>query len=87
MTVHCLCPAPVRTVFQQVAGVDERRMRVGWTTQEKVVGDALRGAANGKAIVVPGGLNQATALSNRFIPRFVTRRIAGSLFKNAGASE
>lgn len=87
VTVTCVCPGPVRTEFQQVAGVDERKLRVGWTTTEKVVGDALRAAAHGKAIVVPGGLNQATALSNRFIPRFVTRRIAGSLFKNAGASE
>jgi short-subunit dehydrogenase len=76
VTVTCLCPGPVRTEFQQVAGVDERKLRVGWTTTEKVVGDALRAAARGKAIVVPGGLNQATALSNRFIPRFVTRRIA-----------
>ena len=44
----------------------------------------LRAASRGKAVVVPGGLNQATALSNRFVPRFVTRKIAGAMFKNVG---
>ncbi len=87
VTVTCVCPGPTRTEFQQIAGVDERALRLGWTTPEKVVNMTLRAASRGKAIVVPGGLNQATALSNRFVPRFVTRKIAGAMFKRAGAPE
>jgi short-subunit dehydrogenase len=86
VTITCVCPGPTRTEFQQVAGVDDRRLRMGWTSPEKVVRMTLRAAARGKAVVVPGGINQATALSNRFVPRFVTRRIAGAMFKRAGRS-
>lgn len=84
VSVTCLCPGPVKTEFQQVAGVDQRRLRLGWTDPDKVVSQALRASARGKAIVVPGGLNQATALSARFTPRFVTRKVAGAMFKRAG---
>lgn len=87
VTVTCVCPGAVRTEFQQVAGVDDRALRLGWTSPEKVVNMTLRAASRGKAVVVPGGLNQATALSNRFVPRFVTRRIAGAMFKRAGSPE
>lgn len=87
VTVTCVCPGPVKTEFQQVAGVDQRSLRLGWTTPEKVVNMTLSAASRGKAIVVPGGLNQATALSNRFVPRFVTRKIAGAMFKNIGKAE
>lgn len=86
VTVTCVCPGPVHTEFQQVAGVDDRRLRLGWTAPEKVVSMTLKAAGRGKAVIVPGGLNQATALSNRFVPRFVTRRVAGAMFKQ-GPSE
>ena len=85
--VTCICPGATRTEFQQVAGVDERALRTGWATPDSVAAAALRAAARGKAIVVPGGLNQATAFSNRFMPRFVVRKIAGAIFKNAGTPE
>lgn len=87
VTVTCVCPGPVRTEFQQVAGVDDRALRMGWTSPQKVVNMTLRAALRGKAVVVPGGLNQATALGNRFVPRFVTRKIAGAMFKRAGGPE
>ena len=85
--VTCVCPGPTRTEFQQVAGVDERALRLGWTTPETVAAAALRAAARGKAVVVPGGINQATALGNRFVPRFVTRKIAGAMFKRGVEAE
>ena len=87
VTVTCVCPGATRTEFQQVAGVDERALRTRWASPDSVVAAALRAAARGKAVLVPGGLNQATALSNRFMPRFVTRKIAGAIFKRAGASD
>jgi hypothetical protein len=85
--VTCVCPGPTRTEFQQVAGVDERALRLGWTTPEKVVNMTLRAASHGKAVVVPGRINQATALGNRFVPRFVTRKIAGAMFKRGVEAE
>jgi hypothetical protein len=87
VTVTCVCPGATRTEFQQVAGVDERALRTGWATPDSVAAAALRAAARGKAVLVPGGMNQATALSNRFMPRFVVRKIAGAIFKRAGTSE
>ncbi len=85
VTVTCLCPGPVKTAFQQVAGIDESRLPgIGWTSAEKTVAAALRANDRGRAVVVPGAINQAAASSVRFAPRFVTRKVAGSLFRNSG---
>ena len=84
VTVTCLCPGPVKTEFQEVSGVRQERLRVGWTSAEKVVSTALKAAARGKAIAVPGGFNQITSMSTRFAPRFLVRKVAGAVFRNAG---
>ncbi len=82
VTVTCLCPGFVLTEFQQVAGLEERRLRnVGRLSTRQVVAAALRGAASGKAIVVPGAFNRAMSTSVRAVPRFAVRRVAGRLFK------
>ncbi|MDO8616964.1 MAG: SDR family oxidoreductase [Dehalococcoidia bacterium] len=81
VTVTCLCPGPVKTEFQQVAGVRAERMAVGWVPPEKVVAAALKGARRGQAVVVPGGMNRLAAASVKFLPRFVARRIAGAMFR------
>lgn len=86
VTVTCLCPGPVKTSFQQAAGMDESRLPgIGWISPEVVVHTALRAAAAGRAVVVPGALNGAAAMGVRFIPRFAARQIAGSLFKDLRA--
>ena len=82
--VTCLCPGPVKTEFQQVAGVDQSRLRVGWTDVDSVVKAALRGAARGQAIVVPGMMNQAGVTASKFMPRFITRKVAGAIFERSG---
>ena len=86
VTVTCLCPGYVLTEFQQVAGLDERRLpNRGRLTPAQVVAAALKGAAEGRAIVIPGTLNRAMATGLvRVTPRFAVRRIAGNLFKDAG---
>ncbi len=84
VTVTCLCPGPVKTEFQEVSGVRQERLRIGWTSAEKVVAQALKAAARGKAIAVPGGMNQVTSMSTRFAPRFLVRKVAGAVFRNAG---
>jgi short-subunit dehydrogenase len=82
VTVTCLCPGFVATEFQAVSGVDLEKMTTpGKQTPKQVVSAALKGAAAGRAIVVPGTLNAVMAQSNRIAPRFVTRKVAGSVFK------
>jgi len=82
VTVTCLCPGFVATEFQQVSGVDlEKTATPGKQTSRQVVTAALSGAAAGRAIVVPGALNGVMAQSGRFAPRFLVRKISGSVFK------
>jgi uncharacterized protein len=86
VTVTCLCPGYVMTEFQQVAGIDRRRLRgAGKVPVQQVVESALKGAAAGRAVVIPGAFNRTLATGLvRLTPRFAVRRIAGSLFKDAG---
>jgi short-subunit dehydrogenase len=49
-----------------------------------VVDDAMSGLRHGRAIALPGAVNALTANSVRFAPRFLVRRISGSIFKNQG---
>ncbi|MDP2673705.1 MAG: SDR family oxidoreductase [Dehalococcoidia bacterium] len=80
VTVTCLCPGAVKTEFQQVAGVDEGRLRA-WKSADDVVESALKAASARRAITVPGALNVAAMAAVKLMPRFVARRIAGSMFK------
>lgn len=82
VAVTCLCPGPVRTEFQKVAGVDDGRVpSMVWTSPDKVVDSALAALRSKRAVAVPGAFNRLAAMSVRFTPRFLTRRIAGSMFK------
>jgi uncharacterized protein len=87
VTVTCLCPGYVMTEFQQVAGLDRNKIpSQGRVTPEEVVQAALKGAADGRAIVIPGALNRTLATGLvRLTPRFAVRRIAGSLFRESGS--
>jgi len=87
VTVTCLCPGYVMTEFQQVAGLDKSKIpNRGRLSPEQVAEAALKGAASGRAIVIPGALNRTLATGFvRITPRFAVRRIAGSLFKDMGA--
>ena len=88
VSVTCLCPGFVLTEFQQVAGLDRDKLpNRGRLTPAQVVAAALKGAAEGRAIVIPGGMNRALATGLvRMTPRFAVRRIAANLFKDAGGS-
>jgi len=82
VTVTCLCPGFVRTEFQETAGQDFEKMGTpGQQTPRQVVVAALKGAAAGRAIVVPGALNGIMSQTSRISPRFLTRKVSGSFFK------
>jgi len=87
VTVTCVCPGPVRTEFQEVAGVRADRLRTGWVSRERVVDAALRAASRREAVVVPGGLNQTMAVAAKLSPRFLVRRVAGAMFRRAAAEK
>jgi short-subunit dehydrogenase len=78
--VSCLCPGPTRTEFGEVAGFGGNSLfdRVAMDSPQ-VVAAGLAGLDNNRAVVVPGILNKLTAVSHRFAPRFLVRKIAGSI--------
>jgi uncharacterized protein len=80
VTVTALCPGPTRTEFAARAGMDDipafHRFAVA---PEKVVADGLAALRAGQAVRVSGVANRLAALSTRFAPRALTRRVAGSL--------
>ncbi len=81
--VTCLCPGPVKTEFQDVSGVDISSLPAfAWVSVETVVDDALSALRTGRAISLPGTFNALTANSVRLAPRFLVRRISGSMFRN-----
>ena len=85
VSVTCLCPGPVRTEFQRVSGVDEKALpSFAWVSVDTVVDSALSALRHGRAIALPGTFNAVTANSVRLAPRFLVRRIAGSMFRNQG---
>ena len=91
VTVTCLCPGPVRTEFQRVAGVDGERMGgralLRYMARENVasvVEAALSAMEAGRAVVIPGALNAAIAETAQAAPRFLVRRLAAASFRGQG---
>jgi short-subunit dehydrogenase len=87
ITVTCLCPGPVRTEFQQVAGIKATRMGgrplLRYMAGESAVGvvtTALAALDAGEAVVIPGLVNQTIARTSGALPRSIVRRIAGAAF-------
>jgi len=78
--VSCLCPGPTRTEFGDVAGFGGNGMfdRVAMESPE-VVKSGLEGLDRNRAVVVAGLVNKIGAMSTRFAPRSVVRKIAGSI--------
>jgi hypothetical protein len=78
--VSALCPGPTRTEFGEVAGFGGNGLfdRAAMDSPE-VVKAGLDALDKNHAVVVPGIANKVGALSTRFAPRSVVRRIAGAI--------
>lgn len=78
--VTALCPGPTRTEFGDVAGFKGTRMidRLSMDS-EPVVRAGLEAMDANKAIAITGLVNKAGALSTRFLPRALVRRLAGAI--------
>lgn len=85
VVITAVCPGPVKTEFQQVAGLDEGNIpAIAWESVDTVVASALSAVRGQRAVSVPGTVNKMTSASSRLAPRFLVRRIAGSMFRDRG---
>ena len=78
VTATSLCPGPVKTEFAETAGIDEAASglpELWWTDSDYVAEEAVKGLERGRRVVVPGKLNQATALGGQHAPRGLLLRI------------
>lgn len=78
--VSALCPGPTSTEFGDVAGFGKRGIvsRVAMEAPE-VVQAGLDGLDKNKAVVIPGWMNKIGAMSPRFAPRSVVRKIVAAI--------
>jgi short-subunit dehydrogenase len=83
VTVTAVCPGPVPTEFQEVAGIPMERMR-GLPTQqaEDVARISLDQHRSGRAICIPDVRNQFLASTVKLAPRFVVRQAAAAMWRN-----
>ena len=74
--VSCLCPGPVKTSFQEKAGIKKSEKAKKYLMDaSKVAEEAYLGFVKGKAIIIPGYKNKLLVLGNKLIPRALSRKI------------
>jgi len=86
ITVTALCPGPVRTEFMEAANLEHTEETTPdflWSTAEEVAAAAVRGAEQGKRVVVPGTLNRAGALMGQHSPRSIALPLAKRIWSSA----
>ncbi|PRR83250.1 SDR family NAD(P)-dependent oxidoreductase [Clostridium vincentii] len=74
--ISCLCPGPVKTSFQEKAGVKKsEKMKKLMMSPEDVAKAAYKGFKHGKCIVIPGSKNKILVLGNKILPRALGRKL------------
>jgi short-subunit dehydrogenase len=85
VTVMLVCPGYTHTEFHDRAGLGPSDMPEWvWQSADTVVAAALRDLDRGRAVSIPGLLNQAAAAMSSAAPAGVTRRVAGMVIKRSG---
>jgi hypothetical protein len=80
VTVTALCPGPTRTEFGDVAGFTAKAAFDRWAMEaDDVVRLGLEALDRHKAVAITGTLNKVGAISTRFVPRSLVRKIAGAI--------
>ena len=77
--VATLCPGATKTEFGEVADMTSSTLFKFAGEPDQVVRDGIRALDGNRAVKVSGLANAMLAGSIRFTPRFLARRIAGSL--------
>ena len=81
--VQALCPGNVPTGFQEEAGTRGSRFdRTPSMSAAEVVRSSLDAVFSGRPTLhLPARLDRLSVFAQRFLPRIVVRRVAGSLFR------
>ena len=82
--IQALCPGNIPTGFQDIAGTRGTRFdRTPSTSAEELVHSSLEAALGGaRTLQIPGWMDRVSVFAQRFLPRFVARRVAGSLLRD-----
>lgn len=76
LTISVLCPGPTESNFGNVARDKKvRQIKTSKMSAEAVAIYGHRAFRNGKAIAIPGVQNKAFVFLNRFVPRWVPRKV------------
>ena len=79
-----LCPGPVRTEFQSVAGNESPLVpSFAYMDADAVVSQALAAVERGRVVRINGAMNSVMAYAARLFPRAIVRAIAGRIYRNA----
>ena len=80
VSVTALCPGPTATEFGEVAGWGESTLIDRFSaTSADVVRAGIAGMDKSRALIVPGFMNKASAQGHRLLPRWLLRKITGSI--------
>ena len=84
--VSALCPGPVRTEFQAIAGqLSDRMPAFVYLDAETVVAQGIAAAESGRSVHIAGVVNFIAAQSNRFFPRALVSAIARRIYRPPAA--
>jgi hypothetical protein len=85
VTVCALCPGPVPTGFQAVAGIGHTALqRVAALSADETVRRAIAAYEDRAELCVPGAFNTVQTLSSKFLPRSLVTRGAGEAMRRMG---
>jgi short-subunit dehydrogenase len=84
-SVTCLSPGTTDTNFMHAAGMDNpsliKKAKKVSMSAESVAKFAVKGMFNKKAEIIPGWLNKISVALTYFVPKTLTEKIAGDLYK------
>lgn len=80
--ICALCPGPVPTGFQEVAGIEPGMERVAALSSIETVARALRAYEAGDTVCIPGAVNRVQTMFSKIMPRsVVTGTIAAAMHR------
>lgn len=80
--VTALCPGPVRTEFQERAGIPRGYFpRILTLSAERVAREGYQGFVRGKRVVVPGFPNKVVTVLPRLVPRAIVLGMTGDRWR------
>ena len=74
--ISCICPGPVKTTFQDKAGIKKSESAKKYLMDaEEVAKVSYKDFKKGKLIIIPGMKNKLLVIGNKLLPRRISRKI------------